>query len=95
VDQGRRIGHVASAGPAFQPRLSAHVLGFGYDRWRRFCIERWNRLSVAIRKRYATRQSARARAEVDRQNWHGANVRLADFLERIDRSRGSAESRTV
>jgi len=41
------------------------------------------------------RQGARARAEVDRQNWHEANIRLADFLERIDRSRGSAESRIV
>ena len=41
------------------------------------------------------RQGARARAEVDRRKWYEANVRLADFLERIDRSRDSAESRTV
>jgi hypothetical protein len=41
------------------------------------------------------RQGALARADVDRRNWYDANVRLADFLERIDGSRGSAESRTV
>ena len=41
------------------------------------------------------RQGARARANVDRRKWQEANVRLADFLERIDNSRGSAESRTV
>jgi hypothetical protein len=41
------------------------------------------------------RQGARARAEVDRRKWHEANVRLADFLERIDRSRDSSESRTA
>lgn len=41
------------------------------------------------------RQGARARADVDRRKWCEANVRLADFLERLDGSRGSAESRTV
>ncbi len=41
------------------------------------------------------RQGAQARANVDRRKWQEANVRLADFLERIDKSRGSAESRTV
>jgi glycosyltransferase involved in cell wall biosynthesis len=41
------------------------------------------------------RQGARARSELDRQKWHEANIRLADFLEWIDRSRGSAESRTM
>jgi hypothetical protein len=41
------------------------------------------------------RQGARARAEVDRRNWCEANVKLADFLERLDGSRVSAESRTV
>jgi hypothetical protein len=40
---------------------SAHVPGFGYDRWRRFRIGRRVRLSVAIGQRYAT-QSGRAGA---------------------------------
>jgi len=41
------------------------------------------------------RQGARARASLDREKWREANVRLADFLERIDRSRGSAEPRKM
>lgn len=40
------------------------------------------------------RQGARARSELDRRKWLEANVRLADFLERIEKSRGSSESRT-
>jgi hypothetical protein len=38
---------------------SAHVLGFGYDRWRRFRIGQWIWLSVVIGNRYAT-QARRA-----------------------------------
>ena len=40
------------------------------------------------------RQGARARSELDRRKWLEANVRLADFLESIDKSRGLSESRT-
>lgn len=40
------------------------------------------------------RQGARARSELGRQECLEAAVRLADFLERIDTSRGSAESPT-
>jgi glycosyltransferase involved in cell wall biosynthesis len=41
------------------------------------------------------REGARARAELDRRKWCDANVRLADFLERVDKSRGSTASRTT
>jgi hypothetical protein len=41
------------------------------------------------------RAGARARPELDRQKLREANVRLADFLERIDKSRGSNELRTM
>jgi len=91
----KKVGTRCHRWPSFLAAgWSAHVLGFGYDRWRRFGIGRWIRLSVTIRQRSRLRQGARC-AEVDRWKWCEANVRLADFLERLDRSRGSAESRTV
>lgn len=40
------------------------------------------------------RQGAWARAGLDRRKLRKANSRLADFLEQIDKSRGSAQSRT-
>lgn len=50
----------------------------------------WRDESCAARLRHG----ARARSELDRRKWLEANVRLADFLERIDKSRDSPESRT-
>ncbi len=37
------------------------------------------------------RQGARSRAQLERERWLDANVRLADFLERIDQARAPAE----
>jgi hypothetical protein len=57
----------------------------------RWVLKAWRADPIVTR----LRQGARVRANLDSHRWREANVRLADFLERIDKSRSSAESRTT
>ena len=66
------------------------VLAHDIDDAVRWILSAWRNESSAAR----LRQGARARSELDRRKWLEANVRLADFLERIDKSRDLSESRT-
>ncbi len=57
----------------------------------KWVLRAWRDDPLAVR----LRQGARARVELEREKWLDDNVRLADFLERIDQFRDSAEARTL
>ncbi len=67
------------------------VLAQDIDDVVQWVLRAWRDDPVAVR----LRQGARARVELEREKCLDDNVRLADFLERVDRLRDSAGSRTL